>query len=248
MLSDLRTICLHMTFFDDDGFGVLCRRVLEVFMVAENVKYLKKSKVEFKQPDFPMDAFDRFKQSKLLELTSRIYEHETRYGVSRLIGLVDSGFREKFWIQAERVYDAQNSRDQERLEKAIKGMVRAYELLEQWAIDNNVPEMPAFKVLEHVKDNGLLMVVCETQNDKIDYLRFNPDKQLVIYTLAEIEKILTAYAIVNEINGIKEQYPDAELVTVSETPNIFDGMDNDLEPLKSASTFVPKFRVPRERQ
>ena len=216
-------------------------------MVAENVKYLKKSRVQLKQLSFPMDAFDRFKQSKLLELSSRIYEHETRYGVSRLIELVDSGFREKFWIQAERVYDAQNSRDQERLEKAVKGMIRAYELLESWAIDNNVPEMPPMRILEHVKDNGFLMVVCESENDKINYLRFNPDKrQLVIYTLGEIEKILKAYDIVNEINAIKEQYPDAELVSVSETPNIFDDMANDLGPLKSASTFVPKFRVPRE--
>jgi hypothetical protein len=217
-------------------------------MVAENVKYLKKSRVELKQPAFPMDAFDRFKQSKLLELSSRIYEHETRYGVSRLIELVDSGFREKFWIQAERVYDAQNSRDQERLEKAVKGMIRAYELLESWAIENNVPEMPSFRVLEHIKDNGFLLVVCETENDKIDYLRFNLDKQLVIYSLAEIEKILGAYRILNELNVLKEHYPDAELVKVSEVPNIFDGMANDLEPLKSASTFVPKFRVPRERQ
>jgi hypothetical protein len=209
------------------------------------VKGLRKSKFEIERPNFPMSEFDRFKGSILVELSSRIYEHENKWGVSRLITLVDVGFREKFWMQQERVWVAQNSGDSEKLEKSVKGMMKAYELMEQWAIDNGVEPMPQFKVLEHVKDNGFLMAVCETENAKVDYLRFKGSKPgLSVYTLQEIEAMIEGYLILKEVESYKAEYPDATVKVIERAPSMFDDMEDDLEPL-SAAAVVPKFRIPR---
>ena len=211
-----------------------------------SVKGLRKSKFEVERPNFPMTEFERFCSSILVELTSRIYEHENRWGVSRLITMVDVGFREKFWMQQERVWVAQNSGDQEKLEKSVKGMVKAYELMEQWAIDNQIEPMPEFKVLEHVKDNGFLMAVCETENAKVDYLRFKGSKPgLTVYTLQEIEAMIEGYLILKELESYKAEYPDATVKVVERAPSIFDDMEDDLEPLSHSGAVVPKFKIPR---
>jgi len=210
-----------------------------------SVKGLRKSKFEVERPNFPMTEFKRFCSSILVELTSRIYEHENRWGVSRLISMVDVGFREKFWMQQERVWVAQNSGDQEKLEKSVKGMIKAYELMEQWAIDNQIEPMPQFKVLEHVKDNGFLMAVCETENAKVDYLRFKGSKPgLTVYTLQEIEAMIEGYLILKELESYKAEYPDATVKVVERQPSMFDDMEDDLEPLSSAAV-TPKFKIPR---
>jgi hypothetical protein len=210
-----------------------------------SVKGLRKSKFEVERPNFPMTEFERFCSSILVELTSRIYEHENRWGVSRLITMADVGFREKFWMQQERVWVAQNSGDQEKLEKSVKGMIKAYELMEQWAIDNQIEPMPEFKVLEHVKDNGFLMAVCETENAKVDYLRFKGSKSgLTVYTLQEIESMIEGYLILKELESYKAEYPDATVKVIERAPSIFDDMEDDLEPLSSAAV-VPKFKIPR---
>jgi len=211
-----------------------------------SVKGLRKSKLEVERPNFPMTEFERFCSSILVELTSRIYEHENRWGVSRLITMVDVGFREKFWMQQERVWVAQNSGDSEKLEKSVKGMIKAYELMEQWAIDNQIEPMPQFKVLEHVKDNGFLMAVCETENAKVDYLRFKGSKPgLTVYTLQEIEAMIEGYLILKELESYKAEYPDATVKVVERQPSIFDDMEDDLEPLSHSGAVMPKFKIPR---
>ncbi len=77
-------------------------------MVKKSIGKLGKG---IKQPDFPMNAFDVFMNSRLVELSVVKRDHEKRWGINRLIELVDSEFRIKVWRQAERVFEASVSRE-----------------------------------------------------------------------------------------------------------------------------------------
>jgi hypothetical protein len=46
-------------------------------------------------------------------------EHEKVYGIDRVIDLVDAEFRRKVNAQRERIWEASQARDEERLEKAV---------------------------------------------------------------------------------------------------------------------------------
>ena len=58
-------------------------------------KSLNKVLGGLKQPDFPLNTFDVFMNSRLIELSVVKRDHEKRWGINRLIGLVDSEFRIK---------------------------------------------------------------------------------------------------------------------------------------------------------
>jgi len=54
---------------------------------------------EAKQPSPQADAWTVYVQSKLVELEAAKAVSDRKWGENRLITLVDSGLREKFWIQ-----------------------------------------------------------------------------------------------------------------------------------------------------
>ena len=60
-------------------------------MVKKSVKKLVSG---LKQPEFPMNTFEVFMNSRLLELSVVKRDHEKRWGINRLIELVDSEFRD----------------------------------------------------------------------------------------------------------------------------------------------------------
>ena len=78
----------------------------------------------------------------LVELERKKGQHYKKWGVDRLITLVDSEFRVKFWGQMGRVWDATDKKDIDRLRKAVQGMVKGYEALEKWAVDNEISQNP----------------------------------------------------------------------------------------------------------
>jgi len=140
-------------------------------------KSLSKVLGGLKQPDFPMNTFEVFMNSRFLELTVVKREHEKRWGINRLIELVDSEFRIKVWRQAERVFEASVSRDEVKLDRAVAGMIKAYAALESWAVENGVPEMPAIVAVEHEMQDGSVMVVVGNHHDATLYQQFRPDVQ-----------------------------------------------------------------------
>jgi hypothetical protein len=77
----------------------------------------------------------------LVELEARKDKHHQKWGCERLITLVDTEFREKFWVQMARVWDATDAKDIQRLRKAVYGMVKGYDALEKWAQDNGKLKM-----------------------------------------------------------------------------------------------------------
>lgn len=199
-------------------------------------------KVEVKR--YEPTTWDIQASACLTELETRKEEHHQKWGCERLITLVDSAFREKFWVQMARVWDATDAKDIERLRKAVYGMVKGYDALEKWAVDNGVPQNPKIKFLEWKTLDGKIMAVTQTIHESIDLQRERRDLSW-IWTLQEFEVIL-ADPLVQEVLKIKALDPTAELKVFKKTggDSGFDDMEDDLHVLEGEP--APKlFNVPR---
>ena len=195
-------------------------------MVKKSVKKLVSG---LKQPEFPMNTFEVFMNSRLLELSVVKRDHEKRWGINRLIELVDSEFRIKVWRQAERVFDASRSGDEVRLDRAVTGMIKAYGALEAWAVEHGVPEMPDIVAVEHEMQDGSVMVVVGNHHDATLYQQFRPDVQnRHIWTMEELELIMES-PVIKETMKIKALMPCAAMVRLDKDAKEF--------PLGGASGF-----------
>jgi len=194
-----------------------------------NKKILKKVVGGLKQPDFPMNTFEVFMNSRLVELSVVKRDHEKRWGINRLIELVDSEFRIKVWRQAERVFEASVSRDEVKLDRAVGGMIKAYAALEAWAVENGVPEMPEIVAVEHEMKDGSVMVVVGNHHDATLYQQFRPDVQnRHIWTMEELELIMES-PVIKDTMKIKSLMPCAAMVRLDKDAKEF--------PLGGASGF-----------
>ncbi len=108
---------------------------------------------------FPATEFELAMESWLSKLEEVKKDCDKRWGTDRLQKLADANFMEKFYAQQQRVWQACQDKDRERLEKSAAGMVRAYQALEAWAVQHAVPVRPAVGAVEHVGKDGKLMVV-----------------------------------------------------------------------------------------
>ena len=179
-------------------------------------------------PSFPADKFDVFKNAVMVELANRKNTHDAIWGIDRLIWLVDSELREKVWLQLERVWQAQESRDDEKLNKAVRGMCKAYDAMEAWAAANGVSELPDVKQIEHQREDGTVFVIVPDERAKALYCQQWPgsmDRQ--VWTAAEVAIILSKQAG-GQLGEIKQLWPDSKLVAVG-GPSGFDDMVNDLD-------------------
>jgi hypothetical protein len=191
---------------------------MELSMVK---KSLSKALGGLKQPDFPMNTFEVFMNSRLVELSVVKRQHEKRWGINRLIELVDSEFRIKVWRQAERVFEASVSRDEVKLDRAVGGMIKAYAALESWAVENGVPEMPAIVAVEHEMQDGSVMVVVGTHHDATLYQQFRPDVQnRHIWTMEELELIMDS-PVIKDTMKIKALMPCAAMVRLDKDAKEF---------------------------
>jgi len=184
-------------------------------------KSLSKALGGLKQPDFPMNTFEVFMNSRLVELSVVKRQHEKRWGINRLIELVDSEFRIKVWRQAERVFEASVSRDEVKLDRAVGGMVKAYAALETWAVENGVPEMPAIVAVEHEMQDGSVMVVVGNHHDATLYQQFRPEvANRHIWTMEELELIMDS-PVIKETMKIKALMPCASMVRLDKDAKEF---------------------------
>lgn len=197
--------------------------------------------VKVEQPSFPADPFKVKLNSLLLSVSNRKKDHEAEWGIGRLIGLVDSELRTKFWNQMERVWMAQENRDEERLEKAVKGMIAGYYALEGYAIKNGISRMPDIAAIEHEMADGSVMVIVKTKADALLYHQFRPEVQgRHIWNMEEIETMM-AGAVMREVIKIKQLDAGATMVKVGGDSG-FDDMESDLD-FSKPSTMPKKFNT-----
>jgi hypothetical protein len=77
-------------------------------------------------PSPQADPWTVYVQSKLVELEAAKASSDRKWGENRLITLVDSQLREKFWIQNGRLHQAIGARDHAKFDSSLAGMIRAY--------------------------------------------------------------------------------------------------------------------------
>jgi hypothetical protein len=214
------------------------RKKLERFEMVTKKRGLV---VKVEQPSFPADPFKVKLNSLLLSISNRKKDHEAEWGISRLIELVDSELRTKFWNQMERVWLAQENRDEERLEKSVKGMIAGYDALEGYAVKNGISRMPDIAAIEHEMADGSVMVVVKTKDDALLYSQFRPEVQgRHIWNMEEIETMM-AGAVMREVIKIKQLDAGATMVKVGGDSG-FDDMDSDLD-FSKPSTLPKKFNT-----
>lgn len=196
-------------------------------MATRNIK----KKVE--QPSIPADPFELMMRSKLIELLNVQQQHDKRWGVERIIGLVDAEFRQKVWQQKERIYAAQRSRDEVRLLKAVDGMKKAYAAMDAWAVENKVRELPNIKHCQYEMKDGSIMVVVETYEDALHFDQFmGHDDRRHIWCMEELELVMNA-EVVKETMSLKRQYPAAQMVRIDKPATKFpQGGATGLEDMK----------------
>ena len=204
-------------------------------------------KVEIKR--YEPTTWDIQASAVLVELESRKEEHHQKWGCERLITLVDSEFREKFWGQMARVWDAIDHKDIERLRKAITGMVKGYDHLEKWGEDNEINPSPNIRFVEWKAQNGQIMAVTETINDCIDLQKLRKD--LTIWTLEEFEVIINEPAVQFIIKA-KAFDPTAQVKRFKAGDDFgkgsgFDDMVDDLEPIYSGGDPPKMFNLPKRK-
>jgi len=183
----------------------------------------------------------------LVELEARKDKHHQKWGCERLITLVDTEFREKFWVQMARVWDATDAKDIQRLRKAVYGMVKGYDALEKWAVDNGVPQNPKIKFLEWKTQDGKIMAVVQTIHESIDLQRERRDLN-TIWTLEEFEVVL-ADPLVQEVLMLKALEPTAQVKVFKKAggDSGFDDMEDDLEPVYGGTEPPKMFHLPHKK-
>ena len=204
-------------------------------------------KVEIKR--YEPTTWDIQASAVLVELESRKEEHHQKWGCERLITLVDSEFRERFWGQMARVWDAIDHKDIERLRKAITGMVKGYDHLEKWGEDNEINPSPNIRFVEWKAQNGQIMAVTETINDCLDLQKLRKD--LTIWTLEEFEVIINEPAVQFIIKA-KAFDPTAQVKRFKAGEDFgkgsgFDDMVDDLEPVYSGGDAPKMFNLPKRK-
>jgi len=204
-------------------------------------------KVEIKR--YEPTTWDIQASAVLVELESRKEEHHQKWGCDRLITLVDSEFRERFWGQMARVWDAIDHKDIERLRKAIAGMIKGYDHLEKWGEDNEINPSPNIRFVEWKTQSGQIMAVTETINDCLDLQKLRKD--LTIWTLEEFEVIINEPAVQFIIKA-KAFDPTAQVKRFKAGEDFgkgsgFDDMVDDLEPVYSGGDAPKMFNLPKRK-
>ena len=210
--------------------------------MATKMNPKKHPKAEIQNPGG--DPWTIHVNAKLVELESVKAVCDRKWGENRLITLVDSGLREKFWVQNSKIGQAMAAKDQARFDKAVDSMVRAYSVLETWADQEGIePANDRIPRVEWEMQTGRTMILVRTTADALVLERERQDATDIL-SLEELEVIL-ADEMVQEVMRLKAMIPTAKLVSYK-SKGIEDilEMKDDLEPiLSNNSTTETKFDV-----
>lgn len=188
------------------------------------------SKKLLERDEFPADPFKVWNQALAVEVERAKMEHERVYGIDRVIGLVDAEFRRKFAAQRERIAEAVQARDEERLERASRGLVAAYKALTRWAEGVGLEKLPKIDCIEHKMGDGSLLVVVRDKKMATWYDQFRKEPaQRSVWTLEELEVVMNGPTL-SQVRGIKAALPGTTMVPVEATGSSgFEDMKNDID-------------------
>jgi hypothetical protein len=189
---------------------------------------------EIKQPSPQADSWTIHVQSKLVELEAAKAKSDRKWGEDRLITLVDSGLREKFWIQNSRLHQAIDAKDHAKFDSSLAGMIRAYGVLDQWATDQGIsPANDSIPRIEWKMQNDQVMVIVRTVNETLAMQRERQElDNKYIWSMEELEVIFND-PLVQQIIKVKAFDPTAQVVNFKANKKFggqsgFDDLENDL--------------------
>jgi hypothetical protein len=193
---------------------------------------------------FPSDPFKVFEHSLMVEMEMAKMEHEKVWGIDRVIDLVEPEFRRKVSAQRERIWEASKARDEERLEKAIKGMIAAYKALTRWATEAGIEQMPKIDCMEYVMGDGGLLVVVTDKKMATWYEQFRKQKGArSVWTLEELEVVMNGPTL-KQVREIKSEIPGTRMIPIQpQGSSGFEDMENDIDiskPFKGGKMFDTK--------
>lgn len=188
-------------------------------------------------PDRGADLWTIHVQSKLVELEAVKVASDRKWGENRLITLVDSGLREKFWTQNSRIEQSMAAKDQSRFDSAVAGMIRAYGVLEAWADEQGItPANDSIPRIEWELQTGQVMVIVRSVNETLALQRERQElSNHCIWSMQELEVIFND-PLVQEIIKVKAFEPTAKVVSFKANKiggeSGFDDFPDDLEVLE----------------
>jgi hypothetical protein len=196
---------------------------------------------EAKQPSPQADAWTVYVQSKLVELEAAKAVSDRKWGENRLITLVDSGLREKFWIQNGRLHQAIDAKDRTKFDSSLAGMIRAYGVLDQWAVDEGLnPASDSIPRIEWEMQSGQVMVIVRTVNETLAMQRERQElDNKCIWSMEELEVIFND-PLVQQIIAVKAFDPTAKVVSFKANDKFggqsgFDDLESDLHAFQGES-------------
>lgn len=185
------------------------------------------------QPSPKADPWTIHVQSRLVELEAVKAVSDRKWGENRLITLVDSEVREKFWVQNSRVHHFIAAKDQVKFDSAIASMIRAFGVLDAKATEAGFqPAAPEIPRIEWEMDNGQVMVVTRTLAEALAIQTSRSDlRDEHIWSLEELE-VFMMEPIVQDVIKVKAFDPTAKVIKFSATKlggeTGFDDFENDL--------------------
>jgi hypothetical protein len=196
---------------------------------------------EAKQPSPQADAWTVYVQSKLVELEAAKAVSDRKWGENRLITLVDSELREKFWIQNGRLHQAIGAKDRAKFDSSLAGMIRAYSVLDQWAVDQGLnPASDSIPRIEWEMQSGQVMVIVRTVNETLAMQRERQElDNKCIWSMEELEVIFND-PLVQQIIAVKAFDPTAKVVSFKANDKFggqsgFDDLESDLHAFQGES-------------
>ena len=185
-------------------------------------------------PSPQADSWTIYVQSRLVELESAKAVSDRKWGENRLITLVDSGLREKFWIQNGRLHQAIDAKDRAKFDSSLAGMIRAYSVLDQWATDQGIsPASDQIPRIEWQLQSGQVMVIVRTVNETLAMQRERQElDNKFIWSMEELEVIFNDPQT-QQIIAVKAFDPTAQVKTFKlGGESGFDDMEDDLHVLE----------------
>ena len=185
-------------------------------------------------PSPQADSWTIYVQSRLVELEAAKEVSDRKWGENRLITLVDSGLREKFWIQNGRLHQAIDAKDRAKFDSSLAGMIRAYSVLDQWADDQGIsPASDSIPRIEWQLQSGQVMVIVRTVNETLAIQRERQElDNKFIWSMEELEVIFND-PLVQQIIAVKVFDPTAQVKTFKlGGESGFDDMEDDLHVLE----------------
>ncbi len=187
------------------------------------------------KPSPKADPWTIHVQSKLVELESVKAASDRKWGENRLTTLVSSELREKFWIQNSRLHQAMEFKDRAKFDSSLAGMIRAYNVLDQWATEEGLEPASSIPRIEWEMQNGQTMVIVRTVNEAVAIQTQRQDlSNHHIWSMQELEALL-ADERMQAVIKIKALVPTAQLTSFKPTSEFklggatgFDDFENDL--------------------